>query len=268
VSRQNDVQRILEGLHAAAEAVRPFTPGDIEFETKEVRGDPVTAADEAADLVLKRILPVGGEGWLSEESVDDLARLDCARVWVVDPIDGTREFIQGIPEWCISIGLLENGIPVAGGIYNPTADQLVLGSLEDGVTLNGEPVRVTEPLAGSGDRPISVLASVTNQELVSYSWIFPNVVTNGHWWYSNTPNYIEFDAAARLEAVPRTKQIGYYSDMYKLEFALPKFRMYKRILAKVLAERFVVDRGWSEERAVALGRRVLMQNTEKVFGYD
>ena len=77
--------------------------------------------------------------------------------------------------------------------------------------------------------PISVLASVTNQELVSYSWIFPNVVTNGHWWYSNTPTYIEHDAAARLEAVPRTKQIGYYSDMYKLEFGLPKFAMYKRI---------------------------------------
>ncbi|MBX3413612.1 MAG: glucuronate isomerase [Pirellulales bacterium] len=114
--------------------------------------------------------------------------------------------------------------------------------------------------------PISVLASVTNQELVSYSWIFPNVVTNGHWWYSNTPNYIEFDAAARLEAVPRTKQIGYYSDMYKLEFALPKFAMYKRILAKILAERFVLDRGWSESRAVALGTEVLRDNTTRIFG--
>jgi glucuronate isomerase len=113
--------------------------------------------------------------------------------------------------------------------------------------------------------PISVLASVTNQELTSYSWIFPNVVTHGHWWYSNTPTFIEHDAAARLEAVPQTKQIGYYSDMYKLEFALPKFAMYKRILAKILAERFVVDRGWSEERAVALGHRVLRGNVDRVF---
>src|SRR5262245_39752701 len=93
--------------------------------------------------------------------------------------------------------------------------------------------------------PISVLASVTNQELTSYAWIFPNVTTNGHWWYSNTPAFIEHDLAARLEAVPRSKQIGYCSDMYKLEFALPKFAMFKRILAKVLAERFVIDRGWS-----------------------
>ncbi|HTQ38792.1 MAG TPA: glucuronate isomerase [Pirellulales bacterium] len=113
--------------------------------------------------------------------------------------------------------------------------------------------------------PISVLASVTNQELTSYAWIFPNVVTNGHWWYSNTPTYIEHDASARLEAVPRTKQIGYYSDMYKLEFALPKFRMYKRILAKILAEKFCQDRGWSEERAIALGHDVLRGNVEKIF---
>jgi glucuronate isomerase len=113
--------------------------------------------------------------------------------------------------------------------------------------------------------PISVLASVTNQELASYSWIFPNVVTNGHWWYSNTPTFVEHDTSARLEAVPRTKQIGYYSDMYKLEFALPKFAMYKRILAKVLAERYVIDRGWSEQRALEFGRQVLRGNVERIF---
>ncbi len=116
--------------------------------------------------------------------------------------------------------------------------------------------------------PISVLASVTNQELTSYAWIFPNVVTNGHWWYSNTPVFIEHDTGARLEAVPQTKQIGYYSDMYKLEFALPKFNMYKRLLAKVLAERFVMDRGWTEEQAVALGHRVLRGNVERIFGIE
>jgi glucuronate isomerase len=113
--------------------------------------------------------------------------------------------------------------------------------------------------------PISVLASVTNQELTSYSWIFPNVVTNGHWWYSNTPTFIAHDAAARLEAVPRTKQIGYYSDMYKLEFALPKFAMYKRMLGRILAQRFVIERGWTEERAAALGHQVLRGNVDRIF---
>ena len=114
--------------------------------------------------------------------------------------------------------------------------------------------------------PVSVLAQISNQELVSYSWIFPNVVTNGHWWYSNIPAYIETDCRARLQAVPRSKQIGYYSDMYKLEFALPKFGMYRRILAKVLAEEFVIGRGWSEERALELGRQNLRGNVETIFG--
>ncbi|MBL6724156.1 MAG: glucuronate isomerase [Rubripirellula sp.] len=113
--------------------------------------------------------------------------------------------------------------------------------------------------------PISVLASVTNQELVSYSWIFPNVITNGHWWYSNTPSFIARDAAARLEAVPQTKQIGYYSDAYKLEFVLPKFDMYRRILANILGEQFVKQNNWSIERAVELGRRVLRDNVESIF---
>ncbi len=114
--------------------------------------------------------------------------------------------------------------------------------------------------------PVSVLAETSNQELVSYSWIFPNVVTSGHWWYSNIPVFIERDTRARLQAVPMTKQVGYYSDMYKLEFALPKFAMYRRILAKVLAEDFVIGRKWSVEQAVSLGKRVLRGNVESIFG--
>lgn len=113
--------------------------------------------------------------------------------------------------------------------------------------------------------PISVLASVTNQELVSYSWIFPNVLTNGHWWYSNTPSFIHRDAAARLEAVPRNKQIAYYSDAYKLEFVLPKFDMYRRVLSRILAEEFVGENGWTEEKAIELGRQVLRGNVDEVF---
>ncbi len=113
--------------------------------------------------------------------------------------------------------------------------------------------------------PVSVLASVTNQELVSYAWIFPNVITNGHWWYSNTPSFIARDAAARLEAVPKTKQIGYYSDAYKLEFVWPKFDMYRNVLAGILSEHFVGQCGWSEEQAVELGRQVLKDNVDAIF---
>ncbi len=114
--------------------------------------------------------------------------------------------------------------------------------------------------------PVSVLAQSSNMELVSYSWIFPNVVMHGHWWYSNIPAHISLDTRARLTAAPRTKQIGYYSDMYKLEFAWPKFQMYRQVLGRALAEDFVLDRNWSEEQAVSLGRQVLRGNVEAVFG--
>ncbi len=114
--------------------------------------------------------------------------------------------------------------------------------------------------------PVSVLAQISNQELVSYSWIFPNVVTNAHWWYSNIPPYIELDTRARLTAVPRNKQIGYYSDMYKVEFAWPKFRMYRECLSRVLAQDFVIARRWSEDQALSLGRQVLRGNVETIFG--
>ncbi len=113
--------------------------------------------------------------------------------------------------------------------------------------------------------PISVLTSGQNQELVAYAWIFPNVVTNGHWWYSNIPAYIRRDLTERLQAVPKTKQIGYYSDAYKLEFVLPKYSMYRRMLAGVLADEFVRPGRLTETEAVALGTRLLRDNVREIF---
>lgn len=141
--RVGDLRRIEAALQEAERVLAPFTPGAIAVERK-AGGDPVTEADRRVDEVLHRILPSPGEGWLSEETVDDHARLECSRVWVVDPLDGTREFVEGLPEWSISIGLVEDGQPVAGGILNPATGQLVLGALEGGVTLNGEPVSVAD----------------------------------------------------------------------------------------------------------------------------
>ncbi len=112
---------------------------------------------------------------------------------------------------------------------------------------------------------ISVLSSVQNQELASYSWIFPNVVTSGHWWYSNIPAYIQQDCRARLQAVPKTKQLGYYSDMYKLEFGLPKYNMYRRILAQILADDFVRTRVYTETQALAMARLLLRDNVRRIF---
>ena len=140
--RQEDLRRIEAALRAAEDALSPFTPGAIAVERK-AGGDPVTEADQRVDEVLKELLPSVGEGWLSEETVDDHARLDKRRAWVVDPLDGTREFVEGIPEWSVSIGLVEDGQPVAGGILNPATGQLVLGAIGHGVTLNGAEAKVS-----------------------------------------------------------------------------------------------------------------------------
>jgi myo-inositol-1(or 4)-monophosphatase len=138
---------ILKRIHAALEASRAvfarFTPGAIETEYK-IGHDPVTEADRALDAVLRKELLRDGEGWLSEESVDDPIRLQRSRVWVVDPLDGTREFVQGIPEFCASIGFVEDGRPVAGGIYNPATDETFLGSIDSGVTFNGKPAQPSQ----------------------------------------------------------------------------------------------------------------------------
>jgi myo-inositol-1(or 4)-monophosphatase len=150
---------ILYRIEAAIEAARTvfarFTPGAIETEYK-IGHDPVTEADRAVDAVLRQNLLRQGEGWLSEETVDDFARLDKSRVWVVDPLDGTREFVQGIPEFCVSIGYVENGRPVAGGICNPATNETIIGAVDCGVLYNGQPAKPSQRKTLKGS---SILAS-------------------------------------------------------------------------------------------------------------
>lgn len=142
MATEQDLARIEEALAAAREAVARFTPGAIDVERK-AGGDPVTEADHVVDGVLREILPNDGEGWLSEETADSPDRLGKRRVWIVDPIDGTKEFVQGIPEWCISVGLVEDGVATAGGICCPAADRTIVGGAGCGVRLNGEPAEMS-----------------------------------------------------------------------------------------------------------------------------
>src|SRR5580700_3617679 len=137
------LHRIENALEAARVVFSGFTPGDGQAEYKAGH-DPVTEADKAVDAALRQELLREGEGWLSEESADDLSRLEKSRVWIVDPLDGTREFIAGISEFCVSVAMVEAGIPVAGGICNPATGELFLGSLEAGLTYNGKPARASQ----------------------------------------------------------------------------------------------------------------------------
>jgi myo-inositol-1(or 4)-monophosphatase len=143
LSNADTLQRIQSALEAARAVFSRFTSGAIAAEYKAGH-DPVTEADRAVDTVLRQELLRDGEGWLSEESVDDLSRLEKDRVWVVDPLDGTREFVVGIPEFCVSIAMVEQGRAVAGGICNPATGETFVGSLETGLTYNGEPAHVSQ----------------------------------------------------------------------------------------------------------------------------
>jgi myo-inositol-1(or 4)-monophosphatase len=148
-SREEILKRIQNALEAAVESISLFVPGAVEAAFK-VGDDPITEADRTANRVLRQCLQRDGEGWLSEESFDDETRLKNERVWVVDPLDGTREFVAGIPEWCISVGYVENGKAVAGGICNPATGELFLGAVGHRATLNGKVVHASQRTVLSG----------------------------------------------------------------------------------------------------------------------
>ena len=144
-----DLKRIDRALDAAASVLEAYTPGAIAM-TRKRGGSPLTEADLAVDEVLRTSLPEPGEGWLSEETADDGSRLDCSRVWIVDPIDGTKEFVEGLPEWCVSIGLAVDGEMVAGGVMNPATGERITGAVGVGVTYDGPTPKSTVTTLSGG----------------------------------------------------------------------------------------------------------------------
>ncbi|MCS5624278.1 MAG: 3'(2'),5'-bisphosphate nucleotidase CysQ [Candidatus Marinimicrobia bacterium] len=105
--------------------------------------NPVTTADNAADTRLKEILTETRPeyGWLSEETVDSHKRLKKERVWIVDPLDGTKEFIEGVPHFVVSVALVENGNPIVGVLYNPVTAEIFTAAKGEGAELNGEEIQ-------------------------------------------------------------------------------------------------------------------------------
>ncbi len=157
------LKRIETAIESARTVFARFTPGAIETEYK-IGHDPVTEADRAVDAALRQNLLRDGEGWLSEETVDDLTRLDKNHVWVVDPLDGTREFVQGIPEFCVSIGYVENGRPVAGGICNPATQETIIGAIDCGILYNGKPAQPSQHTSLKGSLILASRSEVKRGE--------------------------------------------------------------------------------------------------------
>jgi myo-inositol-1(or 4)-monophosphatase len=149
-AQRSYLARIERALAAASEVAARFAPGS--FEVRDDGGrNVVTEVDRRISHALRAELLAEGEGWLSEEDPDDRSRLAYDVVWIVDPLDGTREFVDGIPEWSISVGLVVEGVAVAGGTCNPSTKELFLGALDCGVTYNGQPAFISprSDLAGA-----------------------------------------------------------------------------------------------------------------------
>lgn len=137
---------LLEGAaRAAGEIARKHFGQGPETWQKGGGQGPVSEADLEIDEMLRRDLLAARPdyGWLSEETADTPERLTCTHVFVVDPIDGTRAFLEGQRTFSHSLAIVEHGMPVAAAIYLPMLDHLYLATRGGGATCDGAPIRVS-----------------------------------------------------------------------------------------------------------------------------
>ncbi|KZY37399.1 3'(2'),5'-bisphosphate nucleotidase CysQ [Roseovarius sp. HI0049] len=154
----NDLALLIEAARQAGEVAAGFAAETAKRWDKPGGLGPVTEADLAVNDVLERVLRAARPdyGWLSEESEDGAARLGCRRVFIVDPIDGTRSFIEGSGTWAHSLAVVEGGAVTAGVVFLPMRDRLYAAATGQGATLNGEALRVSDRTELTG---ASVLAA-------------------------------------------------------------------------------------------------------------
>lgn len=141
-----ELEVAVAAARAAGRRIAKHYRGDYQVEEK-APGNPVTIADtEANQIIQKAVLAAfPNDGWLSEETADSPARLAKDRVWIVDPLDGTREFVDHVPEFCVCVALVVAGVVQVGVSYNPIEDQMFAARRGGGTTLNGQPVSCTTP---------------------------------------------------------------------------------------------------------------------------
>jgi myo-inositol-1(or 4)-monophosphatase len=138
---RDERDRLVAAVREAGAIALKFFRGPLKSWTK-AGSSPVSEADIEVNHLLRERLPTLGDGWLSEESENDPTRLDARRVWVVDPIDGTRAYIAEREDWSISAALVEEGRPVLAALFAPATDELFLAAIGETSTRNGVPIGV------------------------------------------------------------------------------------------------------------------------------
>ena len=147
-----DRERLATAVQEAGAIAKKFFRGPLKQWTKGQGDSPVTEADIASNDLLHKRLVEPGDGWLSEESENDPTRLAARRVWVVDPIDGTRAFIAGREDWSVSVALVVDGRPVVAALFAPATDELFLSTAGGGATRNGVAIRASSGAGLDGVR--------------------------------------------------------------------------------------------------------------------
>lgn len=152
MARNHELEVLRQAVRQAGQQVLKLAAEGFETHIKKDRS-PVTTADLAVNQILHDLLLTAfpHDAWLSEESPDDPRRLENKRVWVIDPIDGTKYFMRGVPQYAISVALVESHQPVVAAVYNPAIDELFSAVLGAGAWLNGQPIHVTPSRDG---RPV------------------------------------------------------------------------------------------------------------------
>lgn len=142
---QNHLATAIDAAQAAGDILLGYYQADYNIKDKGFN-NPVTTADYACNHYLEERLrdSYPDYGWLSEETADTAGRLSKDRVWVVDPLDGTKEFIEGLPQFVVSIALVEEARPVVGVLHNPVTGETFSAVSGNGATLNGEQIRVSK----------------------------------------------------------------------------------------------------------------------------
>ncbi len=135
----------IEAAQSAGEILKSYFKADYRIRDKGFH-NPVTTADYASNEYLEQHLREAypDYGWLSEETADTPERLKKDRVWVVDPLDGTKEFIEGVPHFVVSVALVEEGRPVLGVLHNPCSGETFSAHAGGGALLNAEPIRTSQ----------------------------------------------------------------------------------------------------------------------------
>jgi myo-inositol-1(or 4)-monophosphatase len=143
VDLQQQAARLEESVREAGALALSMFRKPLNNWTKGEAQSPVSDADIAVDNLLRESLRDDHIAWLSEESIDDPVRLEARYVWVVDPIDGTRAYIGGLPDWSVSVALVENGRPIAACLFAPVSEEFFLAIAGAGATRNGAAIAVS-----------------------------------------------------------------------------------------------------------------------------